>query len=1187
MARRRTWGGVASTITSIRSVKEIVDYVTHLSTGLEAYLGQGRRATLVWGGAGAAACGLEGVAGDGDVTAVLSGVDPADIAGGRVVANKARKVHGFEMSFSAPKSVSAGWADADAALRGEIEAAIAEARTVAMDWLEGQIAWTRLGKPPHHGWVPGEGLLWAAALHETSRAGDPQLHTHVLIANEVRTPDGKWRTLDARFLFDRRPLAASIFGRTLRNRITARTGLRWGPPNHRGERELLGVADWVRHTWSTRAMEIDEAADVFEAVNPGHDGHGAVRRHASAVTRDAKGPIEADAVAAARWRTEAAATAAALGLAGALPSGESTTGGGAWARSAVRLVEDAAREAVAELGFRGEEAVTYTLRSLTPETAERLTAEAWARSAVDEEQRRVGEAGQRAAAAAASRVAAAMALQGLRQGHLLLGADDPTAVELRRLVGELPAVAAAGEEGRDAATAREILRLACGWALRRCANNLAGDIALLTGVRRDAALEKLLDSLIPFAADAAQRATQLGAGDADGEWFALAAAGALAEAVLGPDADPDLIDDMAIAAVDAADAINNDDVDEACDIVGAARRHSAAAAPEAPTDIAAAARAVLDDLAKRESVWDRTELISTLVEQTGDDVGVSALEDLADEILASSAAVAVTIVPEGVADGVRQQKPGRERWIADRALELELGIDKRWHKAQRPGQALHPDRDQVIEVCRRHNLDDDQTATVVSVLTSGRQASIVVGPAGAGKSTMVLALRDALATAPHPAPITCLTVTLSAALALERATRREAADTGEKIDGTGLTALTVARALVDPARDDSALRPGGVWLLDEASQIGDAHFSTLTRLAAARGAVLVPIGDPAQIGSILKGGMYENLAGDPEIGGGELTKIHRPAAAWEAAAWPRLRLGDETVLDEYVEHGRLVGVDEGRDPEEAAADGTADQRVVRRIADDAARAEADGHTAITAAPTRRQVDALNAEMRRRHHEAHSPTGEVLTVDWWDRDREAYRRRTFAVGDRLCTLRNDPTILTTDGMPLSNGGLWTVTSIDAGGAKLESLTGQGLVYLPTRYFDRRDDDGAPLVDYGWATTCHKAQGHTLGASLVWGTHALDQSLLYVPMTRGTHINTLYCAGDDEEALSVAAAALSRDFGHVAALEAERVATGVSHAEAAKALDDRWRAAVAAEAIEAAAAAEPDDDADPPWPQGLSV
>ena len=1099
---------MASTITSIRSAQEIVDYVTHLSTGLEAYLGRGRRATLVWGGAGAAACGLEGVAGVGDVTAVLSGVDPADIAGGSVVASKARKVHGFEMSFSAPKSLSALWAAGDAALRGEIEAAIAEARTVAMDWLEGQIAWARLGKPPHHGWVPGEGLLWAAALHETSRANDPQLHTHVLIANEVHIPNGrgkmKWNTLDGRFLFDRRPLAASIFGRTLRSRIAARTGLRWGPPNHRGERELLGVADWVRHTWSTRAMEIDEATDVFEAANPGHGGHGAVRRHASAVTRDAKGPIEADAEAAARWRTEAAATAAALSFAGALPSGEGTTGGGAWARNAVRLVEDAAREAVAELGFRGEDAVTYTLGALTPETAERLTAEAWARSAVDEEQRRAGEAGRRAAAAAASRVAAAMALQGLRQGRRLLAADDPTAVELRRLVGALPAVAAAGDEGREAATAREILRLACGWALRRCANNLAGDIALLTGVRRDAALEKLLDSLLPFADDAAQRATQLSAGEAaaDGEWFALAAAAALAAAILGPDADPDLIDDIAVAAVDAAEAINNDDVDEACDIVGAARRRAAAAAPEAPTDIAAAARAVLGDLAERESVWDRTELISTLVEQTGDDVGVSALEDLADEILASSNAVAVTIVPEGVADGIRQQKPGRERWIADRALDLELDIDKRWHKAQRPGQALHPDRDQVIEVCRRHNLDDDQTATVVSVLTSGRQASIVVGPAGAGKSTMVLALRDALATAPHPAPITCLTVTQSAAQALERATRRVDADTGEKIDGTGLTALTVARALLCAARDDSALRPGGVWLLDEASQIGDAQFSTLTRLAGARGAVLVPIGDPAQIGSILKGGMYEHLAGDPDIGGGELTKIHRPAAAWEAAAWPRLRLGDETVLDEYAEHGRLVGVDEGRDPEEAAADGTADQRVVRRIADDAARAEADGHTAITAAPTRRQVEALNAEMRRRHHEAHPPTGEVLTVTWWDRDAEAYRRRTFAVGDRLCTLRNDPTILTTEGKPLSNGGLWTVTSIDAGGAKLESLTGQGLVYLPTRYFDERDVGGSPLVDYGWATTCHKAQGHTLGASLVWGTHALDRSLLFVAMTRGT-------------------------------------------------------------------------------------
>ncbi len=113
-------------------------------------------------------------------------------------------VAGFDLTFSVPKSVSTLWAVAD----GGAQALIAEAHHAALrdviDLIEREVAMTRIGAEGPRGAVAQvevRGVIGAAYDHYDSRSSDPQLHTHVVIANRVQgVHDAKWRTLDSRAL---------------------------------------------------------------------------------------------------------------------------------------------------------------------------------------------------------------------------------------------------------------------------------------------------------------------------------------------------------------------------------------------------------------------------------------------------------------------------------------------------------------------------------------------------------------------------------------------------------------------------------------------------------------------------------------------------------------------------------------------------------------------------------------------------------------------------------------------------------------------------------------------------------------------------------------------------------------------------------------------------------------------------
>src|SRR5919199_6909742 len=94
--------------------------------------------------------------------------------------------------------------------------------------MERRGAGTRRGPGGVHA-IAGRGLAAAAFRHRTSRAGDPQLHTHVLVANVVLGADGQWSTLDGRRIYAHAKTAGYLYEARLRSLLTRNLGVKWGP----------------------------------------------------------------------------------------------------------------------------------------------------------------------------------------------------------------------------------------------------------------------------------------------------------------------------------------------------------------------------------------------------------------------------------------------------------------------------------------------------------------------------------------------------------------------------------------------------------------------------------------------------------------------------------------------------------------------------------------------------------------------------------------------------------------------------------------------------------------------------------------------------------------------------------------------------------------------------------------------
>ncbi len=259
-------------------------YLNAVAKGVEDYYTARGEVPGRWVGSGAPDVGLGGRVADADLHAVLSGVDPVS---GRVLAGCGRRVPGFDATFSAPKSVSLLYALGDIETRAAAVAAHEAAVDAALGYLERHAAKGRRG---HGGIVQVEtgGFVAAAFRHRTSRLGDPQLHTHVLIANMAKGVDGQWGALDGRLLYLHKRTAGYLYQAQLRANLVRGLGVEWSPVR-KGMAELAGIPQAVLRAFSRRRAEIElrmAERDVHtiggaRSRNPGdtYSEAGAAQRH--------------------------------------------------------------------------------------------------------------------------------------------------------------------------------------------------------------------------------------------------------------------------------------------------------------------------------------------------------------------------------------------------------------------------------------------------------------------------------------------------------------------------------------------------------------------------------------------------------------------------------------------------------------------------------------------------------------------------------------------------------------------------------------------------------------------------------------------------------------------------------------------------------------------------------------------
>jgi len=208
--------------------------------------------------------GLDGRDADGgpaDPEVVQRWLDDGIAPSGRGFAKTS--VHGFDLTFAAPKSVSLLRALTDDVGEKVMQAAHLRAVDAAMTYLHEHAGYTRVHNPLR-GTKDLErlpGLVAIAYQHETSRCGDPHLHTHVIVPNRQARADGKLVSLDSKSLYHEAKAAGIIYQATLRHELNAERGVEWQPVDpFTGMAEIAGVDKDCLKAWSQRSTRLREWA---------------------------------------------------------------------------------------------------------------------------------------------------------------------------------------------------------------------------------------------------------------------------------------------------------------------------------------------------------------------------------------------------------------------------------------------------------------------------------------------------------------------------------------------------------------------------------------------------------------------------------------------------------------------------------------------------------------------------------------------------------------------------------------------------------------------------------------------------------------------------------------------------------------------------------------------------------------
>ena len=402
-------------------------------------------------------------------------------------------------------------------------------------------------------------------------------------------------------------------------------------------------------------------------------------------------------------------------------------------------------------------------------------------------------------------------------------------------------------------------------------------------------------------------------------------------------------------------------------------------------------------------------------------------------------------------------------------------------------EALLPGRDFALSV--------DQALAVEKIVTSGRRIDVLVGPAGTGKSTTMAGLRAVWEAEHGPGSVVGLAPSAAAAEVLAEELGIETENTAKWLHEhrrvstrppagrspaatPGMPTPQESSPHDDDIADRWSFHPGQLVIVDEASLAGTFALDELASAVAEVGAKLLLVGDPHQLSAVEAGGAFAALVKDRGDLAPELTDVRRFTQEWERAASVELRLGDESAIDAYEAHGRVVG-------------GSRDELIEAVF--EAWQADVDaGKTSLMLAGDAVTVSELNRRARANRVAAGvvEESGVVL-VDG----------SPAGVGDEIVTRQNNR-LLAAGRSHVKNGDRWIVTAVNNDGSMaVRRASSHGEVVLPADYV-------ANHVELAYATTAHRAQGRTVDTAHALVSPTTTREVLYVSATRGRESNRLY-------------------------------------------------------------------------------
>lgn len=450
---------------------------------------------------------------------------------------------------------------------------------------------------------------------------------------------------------------------------------------------------------------------------------------------------------------------------------------------------------------------------------------------------------------------------------------------------------------------------------------------------------------------------------------------------------------------------------------------------------------VLEAVAREKSVFDECD-IGRYLHRYVDDAG--AFQNLMARVLASPENVRIEAGGLDVETGLMAP----DRYATREMIRLEHGMA---HQARhlsgdgRFGVAV-PVLDRVFSQHQR--LSEEQRAAV-SAITGDARLSIVVGRAGAGKTTMMRAAREAWEA--QGWRVVGGALAGKAAEGLERE--------------AGIASRTLASWQLQWEKGRLHLDNRTVFVLDEAGMVASRQMAEFVDTIAHAGAKLVLVGDAEQLQPIEAGAAFRSLCSI--AGFSELGTIHRQQEQWMRDVSMALARGDvENAVSAYARHGAVRGTLTKADARE--------QIIADWIKEyDAAK------SSLILAHLRDDVRTLN-EMARAALIERDLIGAghgFVTADG---------AREFSVGEQVVFLKNEGSL------GVKNGMLGRVVEAERGKVVVEVGDDKRRVPVDQTFYRN--------IDHGYATTIHKSQGATVDRVKVLATLSLDRHLTYVGMTR---------------------------------------------------------------------------------------